>query len=87
MNFVFVLTSIKLWLSVPVETGLGISVVPALPLFNFQRTALVTRALKIAGLKRCIYVVQREEERLSVAAQALRSLIVKQFAQTRNVLG
>ncbi|MDP1656298.1 MAG: LysR family transcriptional regulator [Hylemonella sp.] len=64
-----------------VEAGLGISVVPALTLFHFQRPALVTRALKLVGLKRRIYVVQREGESLSVAAQALRQLIVKRLKQ------
>jgi len=57
-------------------------VVPALTLFHFQRSALVTRALKIAGLKRRIYVVQREGESLSVAAQALRQLIVRRLKQS-----
>lgn len=65
-----------------VEAGLGISVVPALTLFHFQRPALVTRALKLAGLKRRIYVVQREGESLSVAAQALRQLIVMRLKQS-----
>lgn len=64
-----------------VEAGLGISLVPALTLFHFERPALVTRALKIAGLKRRVYVVQREGESLSVAAQALRQLIVKRLKQ------
>lgn len=64
-----------------VEAGLGISVVPALTLFHFQHPALVTRTLKLAGLKRRIYVVQREGESLSVAAQALRQLIMKRLKQ------
>lgn len=64
-----------------VEAGLGISVVPALTLFHFQRPALVTRPLKLAGLKRRIYVVQREGESLSVAAQAMRQLIVWRLKQ------
>lgn len=66
-----------------VEAGLGISVVPALTLFHFQRPALVTRALKLAGLKRRIYVVQRQGESLSVAAQALRRLIIKRLKQSQ----
>ena len=65
-----------------VEAGLGISVVPALTLFHFQRPALVTRPLKLAGLKRRIYTVQREGESLSVAAQALRQLIIKRLKQS-----
>lgn len=70
-----------------VEAGLGISVVPALTLFHFERPALVTRALKLPGLKRRIYVVRRAGESLSVAAETLRGLIVERFAQTRDVLG
>jgi len=65
-----------------VEAGLGISVVPALTLFHFERPALVTRPLKLAGLKRRIYVVQREGESLSVAAQAMRQLIVLRLKQS-----
>jgi LysR family carnitine catabolism transcriptional activator len=64
-----------------VEAGLGISVVPAFTLFHFERPALVTRPLKLAGLKRRIYVVQREGESLSVAAQAMRQLIVRRLKQ------
>lgn len=62
-----------------VEAGLGISVVPALTLFHFKRPALVTRPFKLAGLKRRIYVVQREGESLSVAAQAMRQLTVRRL--------
>ncbi len=59
-----------------VEAGLGISVVPALTLFHFERKSLVTRPLAIAGLTRKIYVVRRQQGSLSVAAQALHDLIV-----------
>ncbi|MEK9951072.1 MAG: LysR substrate-binding domain-containing protein, partial [Curvibacter sp.] len=69
-----------------VEAGLGISVVPALTLFHFERATLVTRALKLPGLKRKIYVVRRAGASLPVAAQALRELIVERFVQTRDVL-
>lgn len=70
-----------------VEAGLGISVVPALTLFHFELPALVTRVLKLPGLKRRIYVVRRAGESLSVAAEALRGLITERFTQTRDVLG
>jgi DNA-binding transcriptional LysR family regulator len=69
-----------------VEAGLGISVVPALTLFHFERPALVTRALKLPGLKRRIYVVRRAGESLSVAAEALRGLIVERLVQARDAL-
>lgn len=59
-----------------VEAGLGISVVPALTLFHFERKSLVTRPLAMANLTRKIYVVRRQQGSLSVAAQALHDLIV-----------
>lgn len=59
-----------------VEAGLGISVVPALTLFHFERESLATRPLAIANLTRKIYMVRRQEGSLSVAAQALHDLIV-----------
>lgn len=58
-----------------VEAGLGISVVPALTLFHFERESLATRPLAIANLTRKIYMVRRQEGSLSVAAQALHDLI------------
>lgn len=59
-----------------VETGLGISVVPALTLFHFARESLVTLPLAIANLTRKIHVVRRQGESLSAAALALHDLIV-----------
>jgi LysR family carnitine catabolism transcriptional activator len=62
-----------------VEAGVGISVVPALTLFHFQKDALVTRPLAVAGLTRTIYIVQRREGSLSIAAQTLHELIVSRM--------
>jgi len=62
-----------------VEAGLGISVVPALTLFHFERKSLVTRPLAVANLTRRIYVVRRQQGSLSVAAQALHDLIVRRM--------
>lgn len=59
-----------------VEAGLGISVVPALTLFHFERENLVTRPLDIPRLTRGIYLVRRQHESLSSAAQALHDLVV-----------
>ena len=59
-----------------VEAGLGISVVPALTLYHFERPGLVTRPLAMANLTRKIYLVRRQQGSLSVAAQALHDLIV-----------
>jgi LysR family transcriptional regulator, carnitine catabolism transcriptional activator len=66
-----------------VEAGLGISVVPALTLFHFQRESLVTRALRIPGLTRTVYLVERREGSLSVAAQSLRDLVVSRLEALR----
>jgi LysR family carnitine catabolism transcriptional activator len=62
-----------------VEAGVGISVVPALTLFHFRRDTLVTRPLPVAGLTRTLYIVQRREGSLSVAAQTLHELIVERM--------
>ncbi|WP_332775554.1 LysR family transcriptional regulator [Polaromonas sp.] len=59
-----------------VEAGLGISVVPALALFHFRRETLVTRPLALPALTRTVYLVQRREGSLSVAAQTLHDLIL-----------
>ncbi len=59
-----------------VEAGLGISVVPALTLFHFDRPSLLTRPLAVPHLTRKMYVVRRQQGSLSVAAQALHDLIV-----------
>ncbi|MEO7885511.1 MAG: LysR family transcriptional regulator [Polaromonas sp.] len=62
-----------------VEAGIGISVVPALTLFHFERKNLLTRPLATAGLSRMIYAVRRQEGSLSVAAQALHDLIMERM--------
>jgi len=66
-----------------VEAGVGISVVPALTLFHFRRDTVVTRPLPVAGLTRVIYLVQRREGSLSVAAQTLHDLIVQRFGSIK----
>lgn len=52
-----------------VRAGLGISVVPALTLYQFRQPGLAIRPLHWAGLKRRIYLVRRRDRGLSVAAQ------------------
>ncbi|RYZ11299.1 MAG: LysR family transcriptional regulator [Comamonadaceae bacterium] len=66
-----------------VEAGVGISVVPTLTLFHFERDTLVTRPLRIGGLHRTISLVQRREGSLSLAAQALHDLIVERMGSLR----
>lgn len=62
-----------------VEAGLGISVIPALTLFHFERDTLVRRPLATPGLTRRIYLVRRADASLSVAAQTLHDLIVQRM--------
>ncbi|MFC5522941.1 LysR family transcriptional regulator [Polaromonas jejuensis] len=70
-----------------VEAGLGISVVPALTLFHFERQSLVTRPLAIAGLTRKIYLVRRQQGSLSAAALALHELIVARMGPETYLKG
>jgi DNA-binding transcriptional LysR family regulator len=60
-----------------VRAGLGISLVPALALFYFKHPDIVTRPIKLAGLTRRIYLVRRRDHSLSIAAQALHDLVLK----------
>jgi LysR family carnitine catabolism transcriptional activator len=57
-----------------VRAGLGISVVPALTLFHFNRPEIVTRPIRLPGLTRRIYLVRRRDRSLSAAAQRLHDL-------------
>ncbi len=53
-----------------VAEGLGISVVPALALYQFRSPSLAIRRLKWPGLTRQIYLVRRRDRGLSVAAES-----------------
>ena len=59
-----------------VRAGLGLSIVPALTLYQFQGEGLVTRPLRWPGLSRQIYLVRRRDRGLSVAAQALHDWVM-----------
>lgn len=52
-----------------VRAGLGISVVPALALYQFRSPELAIKPIRWAGLTRKIYLVRRRDRGLSVAAQ------------------
>ncbi|HSW06607.1 LysR family transcriptional regulator [Aquabacterium sp.] len=52
-----------------VRAGLGISVVPALTLYQFRSPELVIRPIRWTGLTRRIYLVRRRDRGLSIAAQ------------------
>lgn len=54
-----------------VRAGLGVSVVPALTLFQFGAPELCTVPLDWPGLERQIFLIRRRDRSLSVAAQAL----------------
>jgi len=58
-----------------VRAGLGISIVPDLALFHFEKAGLVTRVLGWKGLVRQLYLVRRRDRGLSVAAQALYEVV------------
>jgi DNA-binding transcriptional LysR family regulator len=60
-----------------VRAGLGISVVPALTLFQFQHDEVVTRALALPGMTRRMFMIRRRDRSLSAAAQALHDLVMK----------
>lgn len=54
-----------------VRAGLGVSVVPALSLYQFRSPDLALRPLNWPGLARQLFVVRRRDRGLSLAAQAL----------------
>ena len=68
-----------------VEEGVGITVVPALTLFEFERGSLMHRPLNIPTLQRTIYLVRRADRSLSVAAQALYDLMIRRKPSLRRI--
>jgi LysR family carnitine catabolism transcriptional activator len=58
-----------------VDQGVGITVVPALTLFEFERGALVHRPFRLPGLERTIYLVRRAGRSMPLAAAALHDLM------------
>ncbi len=59
-----------------VRAGLGVSIVPALALYQFKSPQLVTRPIRWKGLTRHIYLIQRRERSLSLAAQAFKAWLL-----------
>lgn len=71
-----------------VRAGLGISVVPALTLYQFKAAGLVTKPIAWPGLERNIYLVSRRDRALSFAASAFRAWIAdRRPAGTRRRRG
>lgn len=64
-----------------VRAGLGISIVPALTLYQFGGPGLVTRPLHWPGLERSIYLVRRRDRALSFAAAALHAWVLARRPQ------
>jgi LysR family transcriptional regulator, carnitine catabolism transcriptional activator len=60
-----------------VRAGIGISLVPALTLFHFHGPDLAVRPLEGKGITREIFAVRRRQEQLSIAAQALWELALR----------
>jgi len=60
-----------------VRAGLGISVVPALTLYQFRSPDIAIRPIRWKGLTRHIYLVRRRDRELSVAAQALHAWLMR----------
>lgn len=68
-----------------VRAGLGVSVVPALTLYQFRHPELVIRPLRWSGLTRRIYLVRRRDQALSLAAQGLYDWVMARRPQTGEV--
>lgn len=62
-----------------VEAGLGISLVPTYTLYQFERPGLAVRPISLPGMKRQIYIIRRQDEQLSIAAQALYDLVINRL--------
>jgi len=60
-----------------VAAGLGISVVPALTLFQFRQPGIAIRPMNLPGLTRELVVLRRRGESLSAAASALYQLMLR----------
>jgi DNA-binding transcriptional LysR family regulator len=67
-----------------VEEGVGITVVPALTLFEFERGSLVHRPFRLPGLERTIYLVRRADRSLSLAARSLYDLMIQRKPALRR---
>ncbi|OWT74891.1 MULTISPECIES: LysR family transcriptional regulator [unclassified Achromobacter] len=60
-----------------ISAGIGITVVPALTLYEFERPDLVSRPLRMPGLVRRIYLVKRRGASLPAAAAQLYALMLE----------
>ncbi len=67
-----------------VRAGLGVSIVPALTLYQFQGPTLATRPIRWAGLTRRIYLVRRRDRQLSIAAQCFYEWVLERRPVTER---
>lgn len=67
-----------------VAQGLGISVVPELTLFHFQRAGLATVPVRDAQLRRPILLARRKGKAWSVAAKAMAEAVVAESRRLRS---
>lgn len=65
-----------------VRAGLGISIVPALTLYQFRSPELVIRPVRWSGLTRRIYLVRRRDHGLSIAAQGFYEWVMARRPRT-----
>ena len=63
------------------------SIVPSLTLFHFQQPEVVTRPLSWTGLTRHIYLVQRRDRDLSLAAQSLHDWMLQRRPEVEATAG
>jgi len=68
-----------------VAAGLGVTLVPALTLFQFRHPELAVRGIEGKGLTRKLVIMKRKGEGLSAAARALHALMLKR--RPRNPSG
>lgn len=69
-----------------VAQGLGISVIPALALFQFQLPDIVIRPLNLPTLVRHIHVIRPQERSLSVAAGGLLEMLKDSMTGGKTLL-
>lgn len=65
-----------------VEQGLGITLVPALTLFQFRQLNLVAIPLETQHIMRPILIVKRKDQALSIAAQGMLELLEEYIGPT-----
>ncbi|WP_233234395.1 LysR family transcriptional regulator [Bordetella sp. LUAb4] len=70
-----------------ISAGIGITVVPALTLYEFERPDLVSRPLRMPGLVRRIYLVKRRGASLPAAAAQLYALMLERKPRRQATRG